>query len=101
MPADVGEKTEPPTARRRTEARNNGQVARSQDLVAAALMLAGFLALYALGPRLWGTLLAVTTTALAPIEGRHEVLLSVPYTQLPYFAACLTRRSFASILWLL
>ncbi|MCH7703698.1 MAG: flagellar biosynthesis protein FlhB [Planctomycetes bacterium] len=72
MPADVGEKTEPPTARRRTEARNNGQVARSQDLVAAALMLAGFLALYALGPRLWGTLLAVTTTALAPIEGRHE-----------------------------
>ena len=38
-----GEKTEAPTPRRREEARDNGQIARSQDMTAAAMMLAAVL----------------------------------------------------------
>lgn len=39
MPDDLGEKTEDPTEKRKQEARDKGQVARSADLTAAALML--------------------------------------------------------------
>jgi len=39
MPDDLGEKTEEPTEKRKREAREKGQVARSQDMTAAALML--------------------------------------------------------------
>ena len=38
-----GEKTEAPTPRRREEARDSGQIARSQDMTAAAMMLAAVL----------------------------------------------------------
>ncbi len=53
MPEDVGDKTEPPTPRRLQDARQQGQVARSQDLAAAVLLFVGFLGLGVLGPRLW------------------------------------------------
>ncbi len=39
MPDEFGEKTEEPTDRRRSEAREKGNVARSQDLSAAGMML--------------------------------------------------------------
>lgn len=39
MPDEFGEKTEQPTDRRRSDAREKGNVARSQDLNAAAMML--------------------------------------------------------------
>jgi flagellar biosynthetic protein FlhB len=45
-----GEKTEAPTPKRRSEARRKGQVARSADLNGAVVMLAGLLALGAVGP---------------------------------------------------
>ncbi len=66
MPADRDEKTEPPTARRRRETREGGQVARSQDLTAAVLLLASFVALALLGPKLWLTLVMVVRAALSP-----------------------------------
>lgn len=65
MPADRDEKTEPATPRKRQEARSKGQVARSQDLTSAVLMLAAFLSLYLLGPKIWLTLLAMTRYALS------------------------------------
>ena len=40
-----GEKTEEPTAKKRSDARNKGQVARSQELNTAFVLMAGFLAL--------------------------------------------------------
>ena len=64
MAAYADEKTEPPTPRRRLEARRRGQVARSQDLSAAVLLLAGFLTLGFMGPGIWHTLLAVTRAGL-------------------------------------
>ena len=40
----AGEKTEEPTAKRRNDARQKGQVARSQELSGAFVLLAGFFA---------------------------------------------------------
>ncbi|MCC7407137.1 MAG: flagellar biosynthesis protein FlhB [Phycisphaeraceae bacterium] len=48
------ERTEAPTARRRQEARESGQVAKSMDLTAAAALLAAVLLLYAMGLRMLG-----------------------------------------------
>lgn len=45
----MGEKTEEATPKRREEARERGQVAKSQDLTGALIMLIGFAALYILG----------------------------------------------------
>ena len=64
MPEDAGDKTEPPTPRRRQESRAQGQVAKSQDLSAAVLLLVGLLLLTLFGPHLWRTMLAVTRSAL-------------------------------------
>ncbi len=66
MAANLDERTEPATPRRRQESRDKGQVARSQDLSAAVLLLAGMLALKAIGPWMWEGLLAFTTSALSP-----------------------------------
>jgi flagellar biosynthesis protein FlhB len=45
MADDFGDKTEAPTPRRRQEAREEGQVARSPDLTAAAVLLGMFVML--------------------------------------------------------
>jgi len=66
MPADYGDKTEPATPRRLEDARKEGQVARSTDLPAAVLMLATFLALYMMGPKLWGSMLLIVRSSLDP-----------------------------------
>jgi len=57
MPGDTAERTEPPTPRRREEARERGQVARSPDLQAAVVLLGGMIALNLLGNRMLKDLL--------------------------------------------
>lgn len=76
MAGFADEKTEPATPRRRLESRQRGQVARSQDLTAAVLLLAGFLSLALLGPGLWQTFLAITRTGLSgePFPRPEELL---------------------------
>lgn len=49
-----GEKTEKATPKRRQEARRKGQVAKSQDLGGAAVLIASLLSLSTLGPAAWG-----------------------------------------------
>lgn len=67
MPQDeAGDKTEQPTPRRREEAREEGQVARSTDLTAAVSLLAGILLLKFLGPGMMQTLLEVTRAVGSP-----------------------------------
>ncbi len=51
---DFQERTEQATPRRRRQAREEGQVARSLELNAAAIICLGFAALYVLGPSLAG-----------------------------------------------
>ncbi|MFQ5461736.1 MAG: flagellar biosynthesis protein FlhB [Phycisphaerae bacterium] len=68
MPADHDERTEPATPRKRMEARGKGQVARSQDISAAVLLLAGFVGLFLFGPALWRGMLSMVRAALG---GQH------------------------------
>ena len=49
MPEQFGEKTQEPTPYRRQKAREQGQVARSQDLTSAVLLAGGLLAIMYLG----------------------------------------------------
>ena len=49
MAEDFGDKTEAPTPRKRQEARDQGQIARSQDLSSAALLVGGMVLLKAFG----------------------------------------------------
>lgn len=80
MPAEAGEKTEPATPRRRNEARGRGQVARSQDLVAAVLLLAGLVTLRYMGPDIWNGMGALLVAALdfqGGVQAGDTVVLSV------------------------
>jgi flagellar biosynthetic protein FlhB len=52
MPDEAGEKTEAPTPQRIREARENGQVAKSQDLSAAVGLLSAMALLNICGPRI-------------------------------------------------
>lgn len=52
MAEDFGDKTEAPTPRRREEAREQGQIARSTDLTAAVLLLGFLMMLDVFGPGL-------------------------------------------------
>jgi len=65
MAIHAEDRTEPPTPRRRSEARAKGQVARSHDLTAAAVLVAAFASLAILGPALWHALLAIVAAALS------------------------------------
>jgi flagellar biosynthetic protein FlhB len=58
------DKTEKPTPKRRLEARKKGQVAKSQDLVSAAVLAAGIGALAITGPSTFHKLKVVVATGL-------------------------------------
>lgn len=64
MPADYGDKTEAPTPRRRQEARERGQVARSAELTAAVVLLGGIVGLRFFGTPLAGVLLSTVQLLL-------------------------------------
>ncbi len=66
MAEESEDKTEAPTPRRREEAREQGQVVRSQDLIAAAMILGFLLLLQGFGPGLIGALRAITERLLSP-----------------------------------
>lgn len=59
-----GEKTEPATPKRRSKAREEGQVAKSQDLTAASILLTGLFGLYLTAMLGKGTLLAMFTNVI-------------------------------------
>lgn len=56
-----GEKTEEPTAKKRSDARNKGQVARSQELNAAFVLLIGFFSLRVLWEYIFDEIFQYTT----------------------------------------
>lgn len=57
---DAGERSEQPTARRLTEARDEGRIPRSQDLTAAIAVLAGLLLLKLFGGGMFESMLNMT-----------------------------------------
>lgn len=62
---DFGDKTEAPTPRRRQEAREEGQVARSPDLTSACLLIGAMLLLKWYGPDIVAALKAVVGRCLS------------------------------------
>ena len=62
MADDFGEKTEAPTTRRRQEAREEGNLARSQDLTAAAALLGAVLLLGVFGQQMLGVMRALVAS---------------------------------------
>ena len=69
---DARERTESPTPKRLEEARKKGQVPRSRDLAAAAVVLAGGLGLSSIGSLMGGHLLSMMHDGLS--FGRPEAL---------------------------
>src|SRR6476469_2145526 len=65
MSEEYGEKTEAPTPRRGQEAREQGQVARSQDLTGEALIVGAILLLNAFGQDLMKALRALLAETLS------------------------------------
>ena len=64
MPDSAQDRTEPPTARRRSEARQRGQVGKSSDLSAAVVLLGALLLLHWTGQGILGRLVAMTRYCL-------------------------------------
>ena len=103
---EFGEKTEQPTERRRTQARERGNVARSVDLTAAGLMLASAAVFYVLAIPLCRTLAGLTAHALGTahpgpmnaadaLERIHELLRLVA----PGLSAVLLAMMGAAFVW--
>ena len=63
-----GERTEPASPRKRREARESGQVAKSQDLNTALVLLAALIMLYFLGTSLLEGLSAINTRLLSNLH---------------------------------
>lgn len=78
MPDTAQERTEAPTPRRRSEARKAGQVARSNDLTAAVVLLGTLLMLDWFGRQLFGNLLLAMQTCIeddgASLTDPREIL---------------------------
>lgn len=98
MPDTTQDRTEPPTPRRRREAREQGQVARSADLGASVVLLAGLLALNYFGAPVFGRLLDIMRFCLgsrdpALLEPQAmpplsvQAVLAVGYALLPFLLA--------------
>lgn len=68
MSEDAGDKTEAPTARRRTEAREQGNIARSTDLTSAALLLAMMFMFHFFGENLVAAMKTLMTEAMSASE---------------------------------
>src|SRR5580704_3114290 len=66
MADDTGDKTEAPTPRRRAEAREQGNIARSQDLNLALMLIGAIYTLSITGPRLINALKVLVGSMLAP-----------------------------------
>ena len=62
---ELGERSEPPTARRRAESRREGNVAKSQELGGALMLAAGTLLIAVLGPRILASYKIVLAAVLS------------------------------------
>lgn len=70
---DSGEKTEKPTSRRRGQAREQGMVAKSNDLIQVLTMTTAFLLLCRLAPAMWGKQIVLFRAALTSDLSTHDM----------------------------
>jgi flagellar biosynthesis protein FlhB len=74
--AEAADKTEAPTQRRREEARREGKIARSNDLVAAATLLASLILLQVTAPRLIAACRAIVRDSLASPDSQVAISIA-------------------------
>src|SRR5687767_14030263 len=89
MSEEYGEKTEAPTPRRRQEAREQGQIARSQDLTGAALIVGSILLLNAFGQDLMKALRALLAETLSLRSNDPAAAFAQSLAALAYVARAL------------
>ncbi len=70
MADEFGEKTEAPTPRKRQEAREEGNIARSSDLSAAIMLLGAVLLLGVFGRRMFAAMVTLVEATLGPSAGQ-------------------------------
>ena len=107
LQSDITERTEPPTRLRLAEARKRGQVPRSADLTAAAVLLAGLGALALSGPRLADELVRMAASLLSfdsPSPDRAALaaplwtaVAPVLWTLAPFWAAIVVAAAVAGV----
>jgi len=112
---DLGEKTEEPTPKRLEEARSKGQVARSQDLGSAIVLIAAISVLFVAGEMILESSAGVISGSLAPHDigaaitvaslaeyftniGAHVARLLTPIMILLFLAALISQ--FVQVGWL-
>jgi flagellar biosynthetic protein FlhB len=81
MADDFGDKTEAPTPRRRQEAREQGNIARSADLTSAVLLIAVVMMLNWYGPNLIGVLKTLMADMLGA-ESLHDLTANGVFVQI-------------------
>jgi flagellar biosynthesis protein FlhB len=80
--SEAGEKTEAPTGKRLEDARQEGQIAKSAELMTAAFLLGSTLTLSIAGPPLWRFLLDTMGQGLATsANAEHTGLSAIPWLQ--------------------
>lgn len=89
---DAGEKTEQPTARKREEARERGQVARSVDLSTAVILLTSLLVFRFSGHMIWDGLSKITVSIL---QNMHHPEINVDTVVSAFLSGMLT------LLWIM
>lgn len=75
-----GDKTEAPTPRKRMEAREQGNVAKSQDLTAAIGLLSGLMLIYIYSQSMFGQLLDITRLLGVPVIRAGDLVEPVGMT---------------------
>ncbi len=75
MAEDMGEKTEQPTSKRLSDAREKGQVGKSQDLAAAILMIGAVILMVAFAQSTLMRTLSITRHNLAPEQVASSLLV--------------------------
>jgi flagellar biosynthetic protein FlhB len=73
----VSEKTEEATPRRRSEARQKGQVAKSAEINSAAIVLVGFILIRSIGPFSYETLNSLMKRSFTSISSSEITLVSL------------------------
>ena len=104
-----GDKTEAPTPRRRQEAREQGNIARSHDLTAAMLLLATLMLLNSTGMKLFASLRAVlmqtlslsslsNTSPIDALQSLAKILLLVGAAMVPLLAGVVIAAIIANLM---
>ncbi len=101
MAEDRSEKTEAPTSRRRQEAREEGNVAKSMDLTAACTLLVGVLLLNFLGRSILEGMMASLRLVLSGVHDGNPTRVD-GLNKLTYFAVDVLQAALlplCSVLW--